>query len=196
VTCCLKIIEICERVNIWENDDTSFYQQATFDLEVEKVPELVEYLCKIELVPAIDRFFQVHYNQSINSFDDVFVVKYHTSGDASKSELAEHTDAGEFSFMIALSDYETDYAGGGTYFRVTDRVLHLSRGSIVTFDGSLYHRGEKITSGTRYLLVGFCYTDPCMDPFFDLKNVKKGSIDRDTQPSVRGNLSKDLQLLY
>jgi hypothetical protein len=156
-------------------------------LEVEKVPELVNYLRKIELISAINRIFQLNYNQTINSFDDVFVVKYQTQGDNVKSELTEHTDAGDFSFMIALSDNETDYSGGGTYFRTTDSVLQLSQGSLVTFDASLFHRGEKITSGTRYLLVGFCHTDPV--------HVEGQLIGCD-KPVIRGNLSKELNLMY
>jgi hypothetical protein len=29
---------------------------------------------------------------------------------------------------------------------------------MILFDAKLYHSGVPITSGTRYLLVGFCYT--------------------------------------
>eukprot|EP00041_Stephanoeca_diplocostata_P040789 m.1640856 g.1640856 ORF g.1640856 m.1640856 type:complete len:435 (+) comp44151_c0_seq1:53-1357(+) len=40
-----------------------------------------------------------------------------------------------------------------------DGVLHLEQGSLVLFDAGLYHSGVPITSGTRYLLVGFCFAD-------------------------------------
>lgn len=33
-----------------------------------------------------------------------------------------------------------------------------SQGQLLTFDAKLFHRGLPITSGRRYLLVGFCFT--------------------------------------
>ncbi len=212
-SCCESIIKLCENHaalsngNKWENDDVSRYEQATCDMEVEKNPQLVAYLNKIGIIHTIDRFYQLHHNQTINSFDDVFVVKYQASGSDVKSELPEHIDAGDISFMIALSEGGVDYEGGGTYFRLTDRVLHLSQGSMITFDAKLYHRGVKITRGVRYLLVGFCHTDPVAKLIEKLVVSGTGcdciayNIDVlfccvHKVPVIRGNLTKSLVCTY
>mmetsp|Transcript_30836 Transcript_30836/g.68312 ORF Transcript_30836/g.68312 Transcript_30836/m.68312 type:complete len:834 (+) Transcript_30836:1396-3897(+) len=83
------------------------------------------------------------------------LVKY----DVSKKErqkLDMHTDKSEWTFLISLSEgCGADFKGGGTYFECIDSTVHLSRGQALIFPGKLRHRGQKITSGHRFLLVGF-----------------------------------------
>jgi hypothetical protein len=83
------------------------------------------------------------------------IVKY----DISKKErqkLDMHTDKSEWTFLIALSNgCGVDYEGGGTYFECLDATIHLQRGHALIFPGKLRHRGKKISSGLRFLLVGF-----------------------------------------
>lgn len=67
-----------------------------------------------------------------------------------------HTDKSEWTFLISLSEgCGADFKGGGTYFECIDSTVHLSRGQALIFPGKLRHRGQKITSGNRFLLVGF-----------------------------------------
>ena len=201
---CDRIVAICEEHNEWENDDSAVYLQATYDLEVEKCPKLVDFLRAINLIEILNQYFELHYGMSINSFDDVFVVKYQAYGE--KSELVEHTDAGDLSFMIALTDRNMDFDGGGTYFRLLDSVLHLDKGDVVTFDAKLYHRGVSITRGTRYLLVGFCHMDrlqQLIEPEIPTTATatattmrSQGTPSTRGARSTRGNLSTSLELLY
>jgi hypothetical protein len=83
------------------------------------------------------------------------IVKY----DVSKKErqkLDMHTDKSEWTFLIALSNgCGVDYEGGGTYFECIDATVHIQRGHALVFPGKLRHCGQKITSGLRFLLVGF-----------------------------------------
>jgi hypothetical protein len=83
------------------------------------------------------------------------VVKY----DLSKRErrkLDMHTDKSEWTFLISLSDGSgVDYDGGGTYFECIRASVHLQRGHVLVFPGKLRHRGQSITNGVRFLLVGF-----------------------------------------
>lgn len=83
------------------------------------------------------------------------IVKY----DVSKKErqkLDMHTDKSEWTFLIALSEgCGMDYDGGGTYFEAIHSTVHIQRGHALVFPGKLRHRGQKITSGRRFLLVGF-----------------------------------------
>ena len=109
---------------------------------------------------VVSRVKRAH-GATICAMDDCFVVKYSArDGESGQLELPRHTDAGELSFMVALSDQATDYVGGGTQFDALDgNVLQLPQGDIVTFDAKLFHRGMPITRGVRYLLVGFCWAD-------------------------------------
>lgn len=83
------------------------------------------------------------------------IVKY----DVTKKErqkLDMHTDKSEWTFLIALSNgCGVDYEGGGTYFECLDATVHIQRGHALVFPGRLRHCGQKITSGLRFLLVGF-----------------------------------------
>lgn len=83
------------------------------------------------------------------------VVKY----DVTKKErqkLDMHTDKSEWTFLIALSNgCGLDYDGGGTYFECLDSTVHVQRGQALVFPGRLRHCGQRITSGLRFLLVGF-----------------------------------------
>lgn len=82
----------------------------------------------------------------------------HTVGDASTTVTISGRNSTLTQNRVHSKPNNAYYTGGGTYFRVTDDVLHLNQGSMVTFDAKLFHRGMPITSGVRYLLVGFCHT--------------------------------------
>lgn len=83
------------------------------------------------------------------------MVKY----DVTKKErqkLDMHTDKSEFTFLIALSNgCGFDFDCGGTYFECLDATIHVQRGHAIVFPGKLRHCGQRITSGVRFLLVGF-----------------------------------------
>ncbi|KAL1508685.1 hypothetical protein AB1Y20_004780 [Prymnesium parvum] len=83
---------------------------------------------------------------------DVFVVKYAHDG---QRELAVHRDNGLLTFSLLLND-PGDFEGGGTYFEESGRVYRPSKGVGVVHSALVRHAGFPITSGTRYVLVGFC----------------------------------------
>lgn len=43
----------------------------------------------------------------------------------------------------------------GTFFECLDATIHVQRGHALIFPGKLRHCGQRITSGLRFLLVGF-----------------------------------------
>jgi len=83
------------------------------------------------------------------------MVKY----DVTKKErqkLDMHTDKSEWTFLISLSNGAgLDYEGGGTFFECLDATVHVQRGHALIFPGKLRHCGQRITTGLRFLLVGF-----------------------------------------
>ncbi|KAG7353355.1 hypothetical protein IV203_034624 [Nitzschia inconspicua] len=83
------------------------------------------------------------------------IVKYDVTR-KERQKLDMHTDKSEWTFLIALSNgCGVDYEGGGTYFECLDATIHIQRGHALVFPGKLRHCGQKITSGLRFLLVGF-----------------------------------------
>jgi hypothetical protein len=155
---CKQAIELAEkhafRAGGWRGDDEA-YVQSTTDLEVDHMPEFRAWLHKIDFMKALQNYYLMVYGKPIYALDDLFVVKYTSEG---QSSLIRHTDAGNVSFMVALSMFG-DYDGGGTYFDDINDTVHLEQGQILVFDAELFHKGNPITRGTRYLLVGFCFTD-------------------------------------
>ena len=151
---CNELVDLCESVGFGKEQDAARYTQATVDLEVDAAPRVQSFLRTRGLVHAVASCMLRTHGHVPAAFDDVFVVKYDTQ---QQRELERHVDAGEVSFMLALSP-RASYAGGGTEFDVlAGGPLHLEQGELVLFDASLYHKGVPIVAGTRYLLVGFCF---------------------------------------
>ena len=87
-------------------------------------------------------------------FIDLFFVRY-SAVVGEQRELEIHTDDSTFSFNILLNSAEA-FEGGGTYFEATGRTVRpAARGTAVVHSGHARHGGVAITSGERYLLVGF-----------------------------------------
>ena len=83
------------------------------------------------------------------------MVKYDVTR-KERQKLDMHTDKSEWTFLISLSNgCGLDYRGGGTYFECLDSTVHVQRGHCLIFPGKLRHCGQRITTGLRFLLVGF-----------------------------------------
>lgn len=109
---------------------------------------------KIELTylkPIVQKYF----NHELTSFNINFAVKYdmHT-----QKELKPHHDTSNYSISIPLNTPGVDFEGGGTHF-INENYTHTGRrGYGYIFPGQgMYHRGEAIVSGTRYILISFMY---------------------------------------
>lgn len=83
---------------------------------------------------------------------DGFVVKYDAIG--GQTELKPHRDGSVVSFNIALNR-ASDFEGGGTWFASFDDSVKIDQGQVVSHSSALLHGGHGITSGKRYIMVGF-----------------------------------------
>jgi hypothetical protein len=73
-----------------------------------------------------------------------------------QTSLPIHRDSSMITFNIALSQEKEDYSGGGTRFLISEpEVINIPRGYMMSHESKLYHSGQPITSGTRYILIGF-----------------------------------------
>jgi len=94
----------------------------------------------------------------------MFVVRYDSQY---RAHLNNHTDDGDISFTILLSD---KFEGGGTQFwnrNTRQPFAHLAPtqvGEMSTFSALINHEGMPTTDGTRIIFVGFLSVDR-IDPF-------------------------------
>ena len=130
------------------------------DIPVHEVPWVLSYF-NDNVKPALSEFVRVCWGETGLIIHDAFVVKYSCeeggSGGGAKNAtgIPFHYDESTYSFTIALND---GFEGGGTRFEEPLGVVKENVGIAVGFRGDeSFHCGEDITSGTRYILVAFCY---------------------------------------
>jgi 2OG-Fe(II) oxygenase superfamily len=71
--------------------------------------------------------------------------------------IDKDTDESTHSLVIALND---NYDGGGTVFYDSNQTIRLQCGQVLCFRGdSVFHGGEAVTNGTRYIIAVFLYYD-------------------------------------
>ena len=182
---CREFVALCEEhaaaLGGWSKELAVRYPQTTTDLEVDRVPALRGWLRAADVMPRVRAHFAAAHGAQLHALDDLFVIKYDARGGGEQRELRPHRDAGDFSFMVALSA-RSDYTGGGTHYPELGHVVHLEQGEMLSFDADLVHSGVPIRSGVRYLLVGFCH---CGDP---AAATEPGNISCDTLEMIGGDL--------
>merc|ERR1712228_573 len=115
-------------------------QQTLYPVIIEKYA-LNERLCADE---KEEEFVQM-------GIRDLFFVRYDM---LKQRELKLHRDGSLVSFNILLND-SSEFGGGGTFFKSTNKLIEIERGDCVFHSGQTLHAGHPITSGMRYILVGF-----------------------------------------
>ena len=128
----------------------------TTDLPLVDLPETLKFL-RWALVERIYPMLQAQYGMFLPDptklrLADGFVVKYDAAG--GQRELKPHRDGSVLSFNIALNP-ASEFEGGGTWFASLDDAIKIDQGEMVTHSSALLHGGHGITSGKRYILVGF-----------------------------------------
>lgn len=128
----------------------------TTDLPLVELPETLKFL-RLALVERIYPMLQAQYGMFLPDatklrLADGFVVKYDAAG--GQRELKPHRDGSVLSFNIALNP-ASEFEGGGTWFASLDDAIKIDQGEMVTHSSALLHGGHGITSGKRYILVGF-----------------------------------------
>lgn len=63
-----------------------------------------------------------------------------------------HNPERRVSVVLYMND---DFGGGGTRFPTLDLTYKLSAGQALVFPSHYLHQGERVESGTKYVLVGF-----------------------------------------
>jgi hypothetical protein len=105
-----------------------------------------------QIFPHLESYTNI--DKSLFHIKDIFVVKYHYKR---QNYLPIHKDGSEFSFNILLNS-ESEFEGGGTkFFTVNNNyeLYKLNQGDMLIHSGKVKHSGNPITSGVRYIIVGF-----------------------------------------
>eukprot|EP00041_Stephanoeca_diplocostata_P025730 m.680396 g.680396 ORF g.680396 m.680396 type:complete len:386 (+) comp22810_c0_seq90:206-1363(+) len=153
---CKRIIEAAEstaatRSAGWETERHHNY--PTTDFAITSVPvaaAMWNSSLKQRILPMMNRLFGLDDEVELH-VEDIFIVKYDAHA---QSGLRSHRDGSHMSFNVALNP-STDYSGGGTRFATLDTVVRIDRGDILMHSSGIVHAGVNVTSGTRYILVGF-----------------------------------------
>jgi tetratricopeptide (TPR) repeat protein len=178
--------ETCQQVIRWaesgEWTTQRHYAVPTHDVPVHTVPKLLDWskrLFKTSIQPILVSQFGLSPHFYIH---DAFCVKY--EGGSFSNHLPIHVDESTHSFVLALND---DYEGGGTYFYDEDTTVHLKTGDLLSFKGdSVYHGGEVLTQGTRYIIAAFLYHD-------DGNNESAKSDENSCRKRQAGDLQSEFQ---
>lgn len=124
----------------------------TTDLEIKSINSIKVFLNNVvvrDLFPIIEESYNlIPYKLSII---DLFIVKYEFD---KQTNLPLHKDGSIISFNISLN---SDFEGGGTiiFENSCKRLYKNPKGDVLIHTGKLLHSGNRITSGIRYILVGF-----------------------------------------
>jgi hypothetical protein len=154
---CQSIIDEAERVASqieWTKNRHGNY--PTTDLPLVELPETLSFL-KLALVERIYPLLRTQFGMYLPDptklrLADGFVVKY--DAEKGQKELKPHRDGSVLSFNIALNP-ASEFEGGGTWFASLDDAVKIDQGQVVSHSSALLHGGHGITTGKRYILVGF-----------------------------------------
>lgn len=154
---CQKIVNEAEYVAShinWTKNRHGNY--PTTDLPLVELPETLRFL-RVALEERIYPLLRAQFGEFLPDptklrVADGFVVKYDAAG--GQKELKPHRDGSVLSFNIALNP-SNEYDGGGTWFASIDDAVKIEQGHICSHSSALLHGGHGITTGKRYILVGF-----------------------------------------
>ena len=143
----------------WRTDRHDNYPTTDFSVKDDLPPRFskqVLALARLWVLPHVAELAGVF--ASDLRLADLFIVKYEVREDgSSQQQLAPHEDGSTWTFSMGLNN-ASEYEGGGCRFHqhsIGD--VHSSSSTVLMHYGKLRHEGLRITSGKRYLLVGFVY---------------------------------------
>lgn len=141
-----------EKNNGWTHQRHNKY--PTTDLPIKMINNINIFIHNFvihNIFPLFSKSFNLNiYQLYIN---DLFVVKYEYD---KQNNLEFHKDGNLLSFNILLNDI-SEFEGGGTIVKYNDGdiLYNIKKGDVIMHSGKIDHSGNKITSGKRYILVGF-----------------------------------------
>jgi hypothetical protein len=154
---CQSIVNEAERVTAeigWRKNRHGNFPST--DIPIVEAPETLKFL-RQALVQRIYPLLRLQFGEYIPDLNrlrvaDGFIVKY--DADGGQAELKPHRDGAVLSFNIALNP-ASDFEGGGTWFNSLNDAVKIDEGEMITHASGLLHGGQAITSGKRYIMVGF-----------------------------------------
>lgn len=143
----------------WRTDRHDNYPTTDFSVKDDLPPRFskqVLALARLWVLPHVAELAGVF--ASDLRLADLFIVKYEVREDgSSQQQLAPHEDGSTWTFSMGLNN-ASEYEGGGCRFHQHNiGDVHSSASTVLMHYGKLRHEGLRITSGKRYLLVGFVY---------------------------------------
>jgi hypothetical protein len=119
--------------------------------DINSINTIIQNIVVLNIFPLIEQLYNV--NKYLLCCKDIFVVKYEESG---QNKLEKHLDGSLFSFNILLN-HTDNFKGGGTIFHKSsgDELVLNTKGGLLLHPGYMFHSGNTVLQGKRYILVGF-----------------------------------------
>jgi len=153
---CEWIIGIAENLNDWR----ARLSYDTREVNVlDQLPELVDWMrqpsgVQDRLFEVMRRQFKLPANARI-TVDNSNIIRYDNSLGTESNHVIMHADGSLFTFNVALTNPKL-FGGGGTGMMALNDTIWPRRGEAITYYGNMYHSGEPVSSGRRYIWQAFC----------------------------------------
>lgn len=162
--CCTILSAVLDRTGTGADGGWTITRHSAFpttDVPVDSVPLISAFvrstLVSRLLAAVISPHYGFHPSGRDLAFRDLFFVRYSALESGAQRSLGPHTDGCLISFNVLLNG-EDEFEGGGTLFVDTGETVKLRRGEAVVHDSRCMHAGVEITTGVRYICVGFVDT--------------------------------------
>jgi tetratricopeptide (TPR) repeat protein len=156
-----------DNITAWPTLPSGRYHVAGFWIKsVPAIHAWFQEALRTKLVPLLAREFPQFCTAHDLVVDNAYLFQYNTNT-GRKTDV--HTDSGCLSFTIALNA-PTEYSGGGTWFESLEDnennngVIDMAQGVVTVRPGGVRHCGQAVTSGTRYIIGGFCMHRHKLEP--------------------------------
>lgn len=191
---CAAVVQAAEEYfattagGVWPRQRSGQYEVAGFYLhQVPAVRSWFQTVVRTKVFPLLAQTFPDFCPSPTDlCVDQAYMFKY-TPATGRRTDV--HTDSGCLSFTMALNP-KAEYEGGGTWFQGLQNsnnennkggVIEMDMGQVTVRPGGVKHCGYPVTSGTRYIIGGFCMHRTKVEPVRMLLSSSSSTISSSEQ---------------
>tara|TARA_Y100000310_G_scaffold197283_1_gene197353 strand:+ start:107 stop:718 length:612 start_codon:yes stop_codon:yes gene_type:complete len=150
---CKLMIEEAEEANLWTVARHEHYPTTDFLLKELRLDDMYMKVLREFGFPIAKHIWGLEGKVwAENMTAENFLAKYSPKA---QGHLNSHLDSSSYTITLALNN---EFTGGGTWYNRQKTLIKAPTGSACLFPMPTHrHSGRYIDSGTRYIIVSFCY---------------------------------------